>query len=111
MRLLERGAIDDRRRVEHDDVGIETLGEYPTVTDRQARRDGPRHLAHRVFQADAALLADVAAQDAWIRPARAWMYRRTGAIGIHAVRVRAELDPRSSALSGQRVLAHHESER
>src|SRR6267378_5894918 len=96
MRLLERGAIDDRRRVEHDDVGIETLGEHPTVADRQARRDGPRHLAHRVFQADDALLADVAAEDARIGPVRTRMHGPAGtdAVWIVPAGVGADLDPR-----------------
>ena len=49
-RLLERGRVDHRCRIEYAEVGIETRLHLAALGQMEALRRIRRHAAHRVFQ-------------------------------------------------------------
>jgi hypothetical protein len=111
VRARVRRAVDDGRRVEHDHVGAHPLAEEPAVGDREPRRDGGRHLAHRVLQRQHARVAHVApehAREGAVRPRVGEPPRR---VGVEAAGVAADLDPRLAQLQRDVLLGHQEEHR
>src|SRR5213593_2857520 len=73
MRLLERGAIDDRRRIENGDVCIHARTHEAAIDETDALSGERRHLAHRKLEGHEFFIAHVAAQDAGERTVGAGM--------------------------------------
>ena len=63
-RLGEAGAVDDAGGVEHAEIGIGALCDKAAPGEPKARRRQPRHLAHRLLQAEQADHAAIMAEDA-----------------------------------------------
>src|SRR5467141_3935962 len=92
VRLLERRAIDHRRRVEHGDVGVHARPHEAAIGQADALRGERRHLAHRELQREQLQVPRIVSQDprecavgAGMRGLRAkWTVGRYAAeIGVH----------------------------
>ena len=64
MRLLERGAVRDRVRVEHDDVGEHAWPQEAARVELEVRRRQAADAAHRLGQRERLLLAHVLPEQA-----------------------------------------------
>src|SRR6058998_4211210 len=64
VRLLERRAIDHRRRIEDGDVGVRARLDEPAIRQSHALRRERRHLAHRELEREQLQLARVVAKNA-----------------------------------------------
>src|SRR5689334_19721368 len=69
--LLEGGVLRHGLGIEDHEVGPEALADLASVRDAQPPGREAAELADRLFQADRALLADIALQDPGVRPIRA----------------------------------------
>src|SRR5437773_7856359 len=64
VRLLERRAVDHRRRIEHREVREHPLLDEPAIGEAHPLRGERRHLAHGELERKQLLVARIVAEDA-----------------------------------------------
>src|SRR3989442_5851815 len=65
VRLLERRAIDHRRRIEDGDVGVHPRLDEPAIGEADAVRRERRPLSHRELEWQELQVARIMAENAW----------------------------------------------
>src|SRR5688572_14945501 len=95
LRRIESRMIDDRRRVEHDDVGMASRIDAPTPLQLPIGGRQPGQAAYRLGKADDLLLADVSAEEPCEGTVRARMIAglEERALGRGGLGVGTEADP------------------